>query len=62
MKCEDDMVVFSCLLQVINMNDIVVTDSINYSTEAIQYVTLEHKINRKGLFFFEIEIYTSSES
>ncbi len=34
---------FSGFLQVINMNDTVVIDSINYSTEAIQYVTLEHK-------------------
>ncbi len=36
------------------MNDTMVIDSINYSTEAIQYVTLDQ--------FFEILIYTSSES
>ncbi len=36
------------------MNDTVVIDCINYSTEAIQYVTLDHKT--------EIKIYTSSES
>ncbi len=50
MKREDDMVyVFSSLLQVINMNGMnkVVIDSINYSTEAIQYVTLDHKTSRK---------------
>ncbi len=41
MKPEDDMFVcFSILLQVINMNDTAVIDSINYNTEAIQYVTL----------------------
>ncbi len=43
------------------MNDTVVIDSINYSTEAIQYVTLDHKTSRKCKFF-EIKIYTSSES
>ncbi len=43
------------------MNNTVVIDSINYSTEAIQYVTLEHKTSRKCKFF-EILIYTSSES
>ncbi len=43
------------------MNDTVVIDSINYSTEAIQYVTLDHKTSLKCKFF-EIEIYTSSES
>ncbi len=36
-------VCFSSLLQVINMNETVVIDSINYSTEAIQYVTMDHK-------------------
>ncbi len=51
----------SSLLQVINMNDTVVIDSINYSTEDIQYVTLEHKTSLQ-CHFFEIEIYTSSES
>ncbi len=43
------------------MNDTVVIYSINYSTEAIQYLTLDHKTSLKGQFF-EIEIYTSSES
>ncbi len=43
------------------MNDTVVIDSINYSTEAIQYVALDHKTSHKCQFF-EIEIYTSSES
>ncbi len=43
------------------MNDAVVIDSINYSTEAIQYVTLEHKTSRKCQIF-EIEICASSES
>ncbi len=41
------------------MNDTVVIDSINYSTEAIQYVTLDHKTS---VNFFEIRIYTSPES
>ncbi len=36
------------------MNDTVVIDSINYSTEAIQYMTLDQ--------FFEILIYISSKS
>ncbi len=43
------------------MNDTVVIDSINYSTEAIQYVTLDHKTSLKCQFF-KIKIYTSSES
>ncbi len=43
------------------MNDTVVIDSINYSTEAIKYVTLDHKTSIK-CHFFEIEIYTSSKS
>ncbi len=38
------------------MNDTVVIDSINYSTEAIQYVTLDHKSSLKCQFF-EIWIY-----
>ncbi len=32
------------------MNDIVVIYSINYSTEAIQYVTLDHKTSRVNFF------------
>ncbi len=32
------------------MNDTEVIDSINYSTEAIQYVTLDHKTNLKCQF------------
>ncbi len=43
------------------MNDTVVIDSINYSTEALKYVTLDHKTNLK-CNFFEIEIYTYYES
>ncbi len=43
------------------MYDTVVIDSINYSTEAIQYVTMDHKTSLKCTFF-EIKIYTSSES
>ncbi len=43
------------------MNDTVVIYSINYSTEAIQYVTLDHKTSRKCQFF-EIKSYTLSES
>ncbi len=41
------------------MNDTVVIDIINYITEAIKYVTLDHKTSLKCL---EIEMYTSSES
>ncbi len=37
------------------MNDTVVIDSINYSSEAIQYVTLDQKNSRKCQFL-EIEI------
>ncbi len=33
------------------MNDTVVIDSINYSTEAIQYVTLDHKPVLSVIFF-----------
>ncbi len=52
MKREDNMVyVFSSLLQVINMNDTVVIDSINYSTEATKYVTLDHKSSLQCHFF-----------
>ncbi len=43
------------------MNDTVVIDSINYSTEAIKYVTLDHKSSLQCQFF-EIFICTSSES
>ncbi len=46
MKREDDMVcVFfkSSPGTLIKMNDTVVIDSINYSTEAMKYVTLDHK-------------------
>ncbi len=43
------------------MNDTVVIDSINYSTEGIQYVTLDHKSSLKRQFF-EIKIDVSSES
>ncbi len=43
------------------MNDTVVMDSINYSTEAIKDVTLDHK-NSLQSQFFEIFIYTSSKS
>ncbi len=43
------------------MNDTVVIDSINYSTEAIKYVTLDHKSSLQCQFF-EICICTSSES
>ncbi len=32
------------------MNDTVVIDSINYSTEAIPYVTLDHKTNLVLIF------------
>ncbi len=32
------------------MNDTVVIDSINYSTEAIQYVTLDHKTSLECQF------------
>ncbi len=39
-----------------------IIDSINYSTEAIQYATLDHKSLSLKCHFFEIEIYTSSES
>ncbi len=34
-----------------NMNDTVVIDSINYSTEATQYVTLDHKPSLQCQFF-----------
>ncbi len=43
------------------MNDTGVIDSINYSTEAIQYVTQDHKTSLKCQFF-KINIYTSSKS
>ncbi len=43
------------------MYDTVVIDSINYSTEAIQYVTMDHKTSLKCTFF-EIKIYASSAS
>ncbi len=43
------------------MNDTVVIDSINYSTEARQYVTMDHKTSLKCQFC-EIQMYTSSES
>ncbi len=43
------------------MNYTVVIDSINYSTEALQYVTLDQKTSLKCQFF-KIKIYTSSES
>ncbi len=33
------------------MNDAVVIDSINYSTEAIKYVTLDHKTSFQCQFF-----------
>ncbi len=33
------------------MNDAVAIDSINYSTEAIQYMTLDHKTSLKCHFF-----------
>ncbi len=39
------------------MNDTVVMDSINYSVEAMIYVTLDHKSSLQCQFF-EIEIYT----
>ncbi len=39
------------------MNDTVVIDSINYSTEAIKYVTLDHKTSLKCQLFW-IKIYT----
>ncbi len=42
---------FSSLLRVIHMNDTVVIDSINYSTEAIKYVTLDHKVSLQCQFF-----------
>ncbi len=32
------------------MNDTVVIDSINYSTEAIKYVTLDHKVSSVSIF------------
>ncbi len=32
------------------MNDTVVIDSINYSAEALKYVTLDHKTNLKCIF------------
>ncbi len=40
------------------MNDTVVIESIYYSTEAIKYVTMDHKTSLKCQFF-EIVIYTS---
>ncbi len=39
------------------MNDTVVIESIYYSTEAIKYVTLDHKTSLKCQFF-KIVIYT----
>ncbi len=33
------------------MNDAVAIDSINYSIEAIQYMTLDHKTSLKCQFF-----------
>ncbi len=63
MKREDDMVcVFfkSSPGTLIKMNDTVVIDSINYSTEAMKYVTLDHKSSLQCQFI-EILIYTSSE-
>ncbi len=43
------------------MNDTVVIDGLNYSTEAIKYVTLDHKTSL-NCQFFEIKMYTSFES
>ncbi len=43
------------------MNDTVVIDGLNYSTEAKKNVTLDHKTSLKCQFF-EIEMYTSFES
>ncbi len=45
-------VCFSSLLQVINMNDTVVIDSIIYSTEALKYVILDHKTSLKPNLYF----------
>ncbi len=59
MKCEDDMVVFFKSSPGNKYEWYSGIDSINYSTEAIQYVTLDHKTSLKCQFF-EIEIYTSS--
>ncbi len=60
MKREDDVVYecFSSLLQVINMNYTVVIDSINYSTEAIQYMFFFNQwLKMENVFVVCIYIY-----
>ncbi len=39
------------------MNDTVVIDSINYSTEAIKYVTLDHKSSLQCQLFRNLDLY-----